>query len=81
MTSSDLFDAATNTPTELRQFLREPRIVAALESLGVQLTVYELHAPSGKSKSSSGLGPTLCNDRGRRHPTLVTCKKCLRIRG
>jgi hypothetical protein len=81
MTGSDLLDAATTSPVELRQSLREPRIVAALESLGVQLTVYELHTPSGKSRTSSGLGPTLCNNRGRRHPTLVTCKKCLRTRG
>jgi hypothetical protein len=77
MTSTDLINAATTSPAELRQLLREPSIVAALESLGVHLTVYELHAPSEKSKTSSGLGPTLCNDRARRHPTLVTCKKCL----
>lgn len=80
MTSTDLLNAAATSLAALRELLREPSIVAALESLGVKLTVYELHAPSGKSKTSSGLGPTLCNDRARRHPTLVTCKRCLKVR-
>ena len=80
MTSTDLLNAAATSPAELRQLLREPSIVAALESLGVQLTVYELHAPSEKRKTNSGLGPTLCKHRARRHPTLVTCKKCLKVR-
>jgi hypothetical protein len=81
MTRTDLINAAQRRPEELRELLRDPDVVAALESLGVQLTLYELHAPSEKSKTSHGLGPTLCNDRGRRHPNLVTCKKCIKKRG
>jgi len=80
MTSADLLNAAQNHAEELRHTLRDPQVAAALESLGVQLTIYELHAPSEKSRTSHGLGPTLCNDRARRHPKLVTCKKCLRMR-
>jgi len=78
MIKTDLLDAAQTRPDELRQLLKDPQVVTALESLGVHLTIYELHAPSGKSKTSYGLGPTLCNVRARRHPTLVTCRKCLK---
>jgi hypothetical protein len=78
MTHADLLNAAQTRPEELRQLLRDPQVVAVLASLGVQLTVYELHAPSEKSRTNHGLGPTRCNDRARRHPTLVTCKKCLK---
>lgn len=81
MTSIDLLNAAQTRPEELRQLLKDPHVVAALESLGVQLTIYELHAPSEKSKTSHGLGATLCNDRARRHSTLVTCKRCLKRQG
>jgi len=78
MTSSELIDVARNHPEELRALLKDPQVLSALEALGVQLTIFELHAPSKNSRTSHGLGPTLCNDRGRRHPTLVTCKKCLK---
>jgi hypothetical protein len=78
MTSGDLINAAQNQPEQLRDLLKNPQVVAALEALGVQLTVFELHAPSKNSRTSYGIGPTLCNDRARRHPTLVTCKKCLK---
>ena len=80
MTTADLLNPAQTHPEEVRQLLKDPKVVAALGSLGVQLTIYELHAPSEKSTTSYGLGPTLCNDRARRHPTLVTCKKCLKVR-
>jgi hypothetical protein len=81
MTTADLLNSTQTYPEEVRQLLKDPHVIAALESLGVQLTIYELYAPSEKSKTSHGLGPTLCNDRARRHPTLVTCKKCLKKQG
>jgi hypothetical protein len=81
MTSADLINAARNQPEQLRDMLKDPEVASALEALGIQLTVFELHAPSENSRVSHGLGPTLCNDRARRHPTLVTCKKCLKKLG
>ena len=81
MTTVDLLNAAQSRPEELRQLLKDSQVVAVLASLGVQLTVYELHAPSERSRTSHGLGPTLCNDRARRHPALVTCKNCLKKLG
>lgn len=80
MTRTDLINAAQSRPEDLRELLKDSDVAACLESLGIQLTIYELHAPSEKSKTSQGLGPTLCGDRGRRHPTLVTCKKCIKKR-
>lgn len=77
MTGADFINAAQNQPEELREMLKNPAVASALEALGIQLRVFELHAPSESSRVSHGLGPTLCNDRGRRHPTIVTCKKCL----
>jgi hypothetical protein len=64
-------------PLHVRQILKDKNVVGALESLGILITVFELHAPPRRAKASKGLGPTLCNYRGRRHPNLVTCKKCL----
>jgi hypothetical protein len=78
MRSSDLLNLARSQPEELRQLLKDPQVVSILEELGLQLTIYELHAPSENSRTSHGLGPTICNDRARRHPTLVTCKRCLK---
>ena len=80
MTSVDVVKAASATPDALRGVLKDSEVLAALEAVGVQLTIYELHAPSEKSKTSQGLGPTLCGDRARRHPSLVTCKRCLKKR-
>lgn len=77
VTKENVLAAVASEPSALRQLLRDRKVVAALESLGVLLTIFELHAPSAKAKSAKGLGPTLCNYRGRRHPKLVTCKKCL----
>ena len=78
MTSADLINAARNQPEELRDMLKDAAVASALEALGIQLIVFELHAPSENSRVSHGLGSTLCNNRARRHPTLVTCKKCLK---
>jgi len=78
MTSGDLLNLAGNQPEALRRLLRDAQVVSALEALGIQLAVFQLHAPSKSSRTSHGLGPTLCGSRARRHPTLVTCKKCLK---
>ena len=72
-----ILDAVTQHPQSVRDLFRDADVVKALESLGILTTMFELHAPSGASRSRQGLGPTLCNYRGRRHPTLVTCQKCL----
>jgi len=74
---SDILNCAATKPDILRQMLRDSKVAAALEALGIQLTIFELHAQSASSRVRHGLGPTLCNYRGRRHPTVVTCKKCL----
>lgn len=69
-------------PLQARQLLRDKKVVRSLESLGVLLSMFELHAPGRTARSTKGLGPTLCGYRGRRHPTLVTCRKCLpRLQG
>ena len=72
-----LLEAVGSEPLELRQTLRDKGVAGALEALGIMVTIFELHAPGRSARSSTGLGPTLCNYNGRRHPSLVTCKKCL----
>ncbi len=77
MTKEEVTAAVEAAPLGVRQVLKDKNVVGALESLGILVTIFELHAPAPRAKSSKGLGPTLCNYGGRRHPSLVTCKKCL----
>lgn len=77
MTKEQVLSAVETEPLELRQVLKDKSVVGALESLGILLTMFELHAPGRSARSSKGLGPTLCNYNGRRHPSVVTCQKCL----
>ncbi len=72
-----IISSVATVPLEIRGVFKDKRVVEALESLGIVLTIFELHAPSPRAKSTTGLGPTLCNYNGRRHPTVYTCKKCL----
>jgi len=72
-----LISSVASVPIHVRSIFRDRKVVEALESLGILLTIFELHAPSPRTKSATGLGPTLCNYDGRRHPTVFTCKKCL----
>ena len=81
MTKEEIVKSAVTDPAAVRQLLKDPEVKAALEAIGAQLTVYELHAPAPSARTSTGLGQTLCGDRARRHSTLVTCKKCLKKRG
>jgi hypothetical protein len=74
---TQLLEAVIRHPQSIRELFRKPEVRKALESLGILTTMFELHAPSPSGRSSRGLGPTLCNYRGRRHPRLVTCRKCL----
>jgi len=75
---SEILETVARYPETARELFRDVEVVKALEAIGVLVTTFDLHAPSSSSRSSAGLGPTLCNDqRGRRHPTLVTCEKCL----
>lgn len=75
---SEILEAVDRYPETARELFRDAEVVKALESIGVLITTFELHAPSPSSSSSVGFGPTLCkHPRARRHPTLVTCQKCL----
>ena len=78
VTKEEIVKSAVTDPAAVRQLLRDPEVQAALEAIGAQLTIYELHAPAPSARTSTGLGQTLCGDRARRHSTLVTCKKCLK---
>lgn len=81
MTKEEIVKSSAIEPAAVRQLLKDPEVQAALEAIGAQLTVYELHAPAPSARTSTGLGQTLCGDRARRHSTLVTCKKCLKKLG
>lgn len=72
-----IISSVTSAPLEVRSVFKDKKVVEALESLGILLTIFQLHAPSPHTKSATGLGPTLCNYNGRRHPAVFTCKKCL----
>jgi len=61
----------------LRTLLREPVIVKKLESIGVSVRVFELHAPAKGAKRREGLGVTLCGRNRAMRNTTVTCKKCI----
>ena len=75
---TEILEAVARYPETARELFRDAEVLKALESIGILITTFELHAPSSSSSSSAGFGPTLCNHhRGRRHPTLVTCQKCL----
>jgi len=73
-----IIEAIAQRPLMVRELFRDPEVLQQLESIGVLVTTYELHARSRGSRICPGLGPTLCQyHRARRHPTLVTCQKCL----
>ena len=68
---------AISQPKELRDLLTNQNIVQKLESVGIAIQVYELHAPSLTAKKRVGFGNTLCGrQRGMRN-NYVTCKRCL----
>jgi hypothetical protein len=77
MRKEQLLLAVKANPLGLREMLKHRNVVAAMESLGILINMFELHAAPRRAKGNEGLGATLCNYRGRRHPSLVTCKKCL----
>ena len=78
MTREELANSAVKQPAVIRELLKDREVQRALEAIGVQLAIYELHAPAQSARTSAGLGQTLCGDRARRHSSLVTCKKCLK---
>lgn len=77
MTKDDILASCTNMPDETRKLLKDKSVAAAMESLGIHLSIFELHAPAPSAKTRTGLGITLCGRNARRHPSLVTCKHCL----
>jgi hypothetical protein len=75
---AQILEAASQQPTAIWDLFKDAEVRKALLSLGVLTTVFELHASGAKGRGSQrNLGRTLCNHIGRRHPTVVTCKRCL----
>jgi hypothetical protein len=74
---AQVLEAVSQQPDFVRALFEDAAVRKALESLGILATMFELHAPAATSRSHQGLGQTLCKRKGRRHPTLVTCKNCL----
>jgi len=66
-----------DSPGKLRGLFQDRAVQDALARIGLQVTVLELHAARSGARDAFGLGSTLCGINGRRHATLVTCKRCL----
>lgn len=64
----------------VRKFFRSKKTIDLLYSMGIEIRVFELHAPSVSAKKSYGLGQTLCGRKNRMRHSQITCKKCLKAR-
>lgn len=76
MTLKNSLLMAIAEPRELRELLIAD-LLRKLETIGITVHLYELHAPAPGAKKQTGLGVTLCSrPRGMRNP-MLTCKRCL----
>src|SRR5262245_12762223 len=66
-----------DSPGRVRTLFQDRAVQEALARVGVHVTAIELHAPRDRVRDPHGVGSTLCGINGRRHATLVTCKRCL----
>lgn len=62
----------------LRQVLKNARVRKKLYSIGVDIQVYELHAPAETAIKRVGLGVTLCGRKRSMRHAEVTCTVCLK---
>ena len=77
----DLLDLIDTDPAVVRDTLQDKAVQKALASIGILLDescVRELHHSGLNARKDTGKGDTLCGKEGIRHPTLVTCKNCLK---
>lgn len=72
-----VIETATTKPLEMRAVLEHSGVHEALAAIGIDYRVMALHLGPGGMPGKPGAGATYCSSRGMRHPTIVTCKRCL----
>lgn len=65
------------TPQTARKLLKDPAVRKRLQSAGIQIRIFELHAPAINAKRTFGYGVTLCGRSKGMRNSYITCKRCM----